>query len=225
MRAVKIMANKIRAVHVLRSGRVAPLSRRARCASALLRACRLLAGVTALGICAAPPAALAAPEAAAPVLRAPDVRYEPTEPEVVQAMLRLAQVRPGERVYDLGCGDGRVVIAAVAQAGAEGVCVDIDPQRIAESRENARRAGVAGRIAFLNRDLYETDISDADVVMLFLYPDLNLKLRPKLLRELKPGARVVSHWHDMGDWKPQRTQYVRAGGRGRNVYLWTIPAR
>ena len=163
--------------------------------------------------------------AAAPPLRGPDVRYEPTEPEVVQTMVKLADVRPGEVVYDLGCGDGRVVIAAVLERGARGVCVDIDPKRIAESRDNARRAGVEDRIVFLNQDLFETAIADADVVMLFLYPDLNLKLRPRLLTELAPGARVVSHWHDMGDWKPQQTVRLRAAGRGRNIYLWTIPPR
>ena len=128
-------------------------------------------------------------------------------------------------VYDLGCGDGRIVIAAVQTFGARGVCVDIDPQRIAESEENARAAGVAERIRFLNQDLFAIDVSDAEVVMLFLSPGLNLKLRPKLLRELKPGARIVSHWHDMGDWKPQQTVRVQSGGRERFVYLWTIPPR
>jgi ribosomal protein L11 methylase PrmA len=140
-------------------------------------------------------------------------------------MLRLANVKAGEVVYDLGCGDGRIVIAAVRDFGARGVCVDIDPQRIAESRENARAAGVADHIRFLNQDLFATDVSEASVVMLFLSPALNLKLRAKLLRELKPGARIVSHWHDMGDWKPQKTVRVASGGRERSIYLWTIPAR
>jgi SAM-dependent methyltransferase len=162
----------------------------------------------------------------APAPRPPDVRYEPSETEVVQVMLQLADVKPRDVVYDLGCGDGRIVIAAVRQApGARGVCVDIDPRRIAESRENARQAGVSERIEFLTRDLLATDLSRATVVMLFLSGDLNLKLRPKLLRELKPGARVVSHWHDMGDWKPQQTVAVSPGGRERPVYLWTIPTR
>ncbi|MGE5524864.1 MAG: SAM-dependent methyltransferase [Rhodospirillaceae bacterium] len=161
----------------------------------------------------------------AATLRPPDVRYEPSEPEAVRVMLDLAALQPGERVYDLGCGDGRIVIAAVQRYAVHGVCVDIDPKRIAEARDNARRAGVEDRILFLNQDLYETDIGEADVVALFLYPDLNLKLRPKLQRELKPGARVVSHWHDMGDWKPQRTVHLRSEGRGRNIYLWTLPAK
>ncbi len=162
-------------------------------------------------------------ERAAPPLRAPDVRYEPSETDVVQVMLRLGAVKAGDVVYDLGCGDGRIPIAA-AQAGARAVCVDIDPRRIAESRENARKAGVAERVEFLNQDLFETDIGRADVVMLFLWPDVNLKLRPKLLRELKPGTRIVSHWHDMGDWTPLETvSLAPAGGRQRNVYLWTVP--
>ena len=165
------------------------------------------------------------PALAPPGLRAPDVRYEPTPTDVVQAMLRLARVNARDVVYDLGCGDGRIVIAAARQFSARGACVDIDPTRIAESRENARLAGVTDRIRFLNQDLLATDVRDATVVMLFLSPELNLKVRPKLLRELKPGARIVSHWHDMGDWKPQETVSVQSGGWERPVYLWTIPAR
>jgi SAM-dependent methyltransferase len=158
-------------------------------------------------------------------LRPPDVRYEPSGMDVVEVMLQLADVKTSDVVYDLGCGDGRIVIAAARQGGARGVCVDIDPQRIAESRENARRAGVAERIEFLNQDLLLTDVSRATVVMLFLSSELNLKVRPKLQRELGPGTRGVSHWHDMGDWKPDRTVLVASGGRERSVYLWTIPAR
>lgn len=165
------------------------------------------------------------PTSGANSLRAPDVRYEPTSPDVVEIMLRLANVKAGEVVYDLGCGDGRIVITAVLEFGARGVCVDIDPQRIAESQNNARAAGVADHIRFLNQDLFVTDVSEAAVVMLFLSRALNLKLRPKLLRELKPGARVVSHWHDMGDWNPQKSVRVQSSGRERSVYLWTIPAR
>ena len=132
-------------------------------------------------------------------------RYEPTPTEVVEAMLRLAGVSSADVVYDLGCGDGRIVIMAASRFGARGVCVDIDPQRIAESRENARAAGVADRIRFLNEDLLGTDLGGATVVTLYLLPELNLALRPKLQRELRPGARVVSHWHTMGDWQPQRS--------------------
>jgi SAM-dependent methyltransferase len=165
------------------------------------------------------------PTLAQPPLRAPDVRYEATPMDVVRAMLRLANVRAGDVVYDLGCGDGRTVITAAREHAARGVCVDIDPRRIAESRENARQAGVIDRIRFLNEDLFATDIADATVVILFLSPGLNLAVRPKLLHELKPGTRIVSHWHDMGDWKPQRTVHVRSGARGRPIYLWAVPDR
>jgi len=127
-------------------------------------------------------------------------------------------------VADLGCGDGRIVIEAVRH-GARGICVDIDPRRIAEARENARAAGVAERIRFLNQDLFATELREATVVTLFLSPEFNLRLRTKLARELAPGARVVSHWHGMGDWEPQRTIRVRSDGRERPIYLWTMPPR
>jgi len=143
--------------------------------------------------------------------------------EVVQVMLQLAGVKAGDLVYDLGCGDGRIVIAAVHDRGARGVCVDIDPKRIAEARENARAVGVADRIRFLTQDLFQTDIREATAVMLFLWPEVNLALRPKLLRELESGARVVSHMHDMGDWRPQQTVRVSASDRERVVHLWIIP--
>ncbi len=162
---------------------------------------------------------------APPVPRAPDVAYEPTPMEVVHAMLRLANVNAGDVVYDLGCGDGRIVITAARQFGARGVCVDIDPRRIAESRENARQAGVMDQIRFLNEDLFVTDLGDATVVTLFLSPEINLKVRPKLWRELKRGTRIVSHWHHMGDWTPQETVRVRSGGRESPIYLWTISDR
>jgi len=158
-----------------------------------------------------------------PVLRAPDVAYEPTPIEVVHAMLRLAKVNAGDVVYDLGCGDGRIVITAAREYGAHGVCVDIDPARIAESRENARQANVLDRIRFLTEDLFATDLGDATVVTLFLSPELNLAVRPKLRRELKRGSRIVSHWHHMGDWKPQETVRIRDDdGREGHVYLWTV---
>ena len=162
---------------------------------------------------------------ALPALRAPDVAYEPTATEVVHAMLRLAKVTADDVVYDLGCGDGRIVITAARHFGARGVGVDIDPLRIAESRENARQAGVTDRIRLLTEDLFLTDLGDATVVTLFLSQEVNLAVRPKLQRELKPGTRVVSHWHHMGDWKPQETVRVRSAGRDHPIYLWTIPAR
>ncbi|HSB21376.1 MAG TPA: class I SAM-dependent methyltransferase [Anaeromyxobacteraceae bacterium] len=167
-------------------------------------------------------AALAACQAAAPAApaRALDVPYEPTSPEIVQAMLRLARVRADDVVYDLGCGDGRIVIEA-ARLGARGVGVDLDPQRIREARANARVAGVEGRVDLRLGDLFEADLRPATVVMLYLWPEVNLRLRPKLLSELRPGTRVVSHTHDMGDWQPQETTVVS----GHRLYLWTIPAR
>jgi ribosomal protein L11 methylase PrmA len=175
--------------------------------------------------CAGQPSAAFGQSSAAPALRAPDVPYEPSAPQVVQAMLKLAKVGAGDVVYDLGCGDGRIVIAAARDFGARGVCVDIDPRRIAEARENAQQAGVAERVRFVNQDLFLTDIGDATAVMLFLWPSVNLALRPKLLKELRPGTRIVSHWHDMGDWKPEQTRSVRVRGRAHPIYLWTVPKR
>ena len=155
--------------------------------------------------------------------RAPDVPYDPSPPHVVTAMLELANVRSDDVVYDLGCGDGRIVIAAVKQYGARGVCIDIDPRRIRESRANAEREGVSGSIRFVQQDLFEADISGASVVTLFLWPSVNLRLRPKLLRELQPEARVVSHMHSMGDWQPAGQVQVQVRGRPRSIYLWKIP--
>ena len=164
--------------------------------------------------------ALASAAAQETKLRPPDVRYEPSSPEVVREMLRLANVTKTDVVYDLGCGDGRIVITAVKEIGARGVGIDIDPERIKEATANAREAGVDGRVSFRNEDLFEADISEATVVALYLWPWVNLKLRPKLLEELKPGTRVVSHSHDMGDWPPEKE--INVGGH--RLYLWTIPA-
>ena len=151
---------------------------------------------------------------------APNVRYEPSPMPVVEAMTELAAVKAGDVVYDLGCGDGRIVIAA-AKLGASAVCVDIDAARIADAQENARSAGVAERIQFRTEDLFAVDLRDATVVMLFLSPDFNLALRERLQR-LKPGTRVVSHWHGMGDWKPQKKVDLRVDSREHPVYLWVI---
>lgn len=153
-------------------------------------------------------------------LRAPDVRYEPSPHRVVRAMLKLAQVGEQDLVYDLGSGDGRIPIAAARDFGARAVGIDIDPKLVARARENARKAGVADKVSFRNEDLFEADFSDASVVTLFLYPDVNLKLRPKLLASLRPGTRVVSHYHAMGDWRPQKE--IRVGDR--RIYLWVIPS-
>ncbi len=188
-----------------------------------IHAARVLAAILCVATVACAPGAgssRAAAGAERAPSRKPDVRYEPSPSEVVRTMVQIADVRPGDVVYDLGCGDGRVVIEA-AKLGARGVGVDIDPERVREARANARAAGVEDRVEIREGDLFETDVSQASVVMLFLQRDLNLRLRPRLLAQLQPGARVVSHWHDMGDWKPQRTISVA----GRNVYLWTIPPR
>jgi cyclopropane fatty-acyl-phospholipid synthase-like methyltransferase len=159
---------------------------------------------------------------AAKQLRSPDVVYVPTPAEVVTAMLKLAKVGKGDVVYDLGSGDGRIVIAAVKDFGAvRGVGIDINPTRIEEANANAKKSGVADRVRFLNQDLFETNLSEASVVTLYLLPSLNLKLMPKLKAELKPGTRIVSHSFDMGDWKPEQTVEVD----GRNVYFWTIPGK
>jgi len=154
-------------------------------------------------------------------LRDPDVIYVPTPQAVVDAMLRLARVGRNDVVYDLGCGDGRIVISAAKQYGARGVGIDINPVRIRESNVNAVAEGVTDLVTFKTADLFAdtTDISEASVVTLYLLPSLNVKLRPKLFRELKPGTRVVSNTFDMGEWEPEQTMEVS----GRSIYLWTIP--
>lgn len=160
-----------------------------------------------------------ADQAVAGQKRTPDVIFVPTPTEVVEAMLKAAKVTKNDVVYDLGCGDGRIVITAAKEYGARGIGIDIDPQRISEARANAEKAGVTDRVKFLEQDLFETDFHEATVVTLYLLPSLNVKLRPKLLKELKPGTRIVSHAFDMGDWKPEQEIDVD----GRTVYLWTVP--
>jgi precorrin-6B methylase 2 len=161
--------------------------------------------------------------------RSPDVPYVPTTVEAVQAMLKLADVQRNDVVYDLGCGDGRIVIAAAKDFGARGVGIDIDPQRIAEAQENVRKAGVQERVRIEEGDLFEADIHEATVVTLFLLPNVNEKLRPKLLRDLKPGTRVVSNTFEMGDWKPEKTFTVgdpeMTAFLSHKLFLWTVPPR
>jgi ribosomal protein L11 methylase PrmA len=140
-------------------------------------------------------------------------------------MLQMGQVKAGDVLYDLGCGDGRIVIAAAKRFGTRGVGIDIDPARIAEARENARKAGVSDRVKFIQGDLFEADIKDATVVTLYLLPDVNLRLRPKLLSELRPGTRIVSHNYDMGDWAPEQSAKVTVDGVEHVVYSWTVPRR
>jgi ribosomal protein L11 methylase PrmA len=151
----------------------------------------------------------------------PDVPFVPTPQEVVDEMLKLANVHKGDVLFDLGCGDGRIVISAVKQYGIEAYGVDIDPERIDESRANAQKAGVAGKARFIEGDLFETDIGKASVVTLYLLHSVNLKLKPKLLAELKPGSRVVSNTFSMDDWQPVKT--IEA--KGRTLYLWIIPEK
>ena len=157
--------------------------------------------------------------------RQPDVPYEPSSERAIAAMIELGRPAPNDVVYDLGCGDGRVVVEAVKRSGARGVCVDIDPKLVRLARDNAERAGVAERIQFRTQDLFVTDLRDANVVMLFLWPEINLRLLPKLLRELPPGARIVSNMHDMGNFAP--TGVIALGvtaNRPHRVYSWTVPA-
>ena len=160
-----------------------------------------------------------------PVEQKKDVPYVPTPHEVVKAMIALAGVKKGDVVYDLGCGDGRIVIAAVKTPGVRGVCVDIDPDRIRESRDNAAREGVGERIRFERADLFQVPIADASVVTMYLLPEVNLRLRPRLRAELRPGTRIVSHAFSMGDWKPTRKVDVGEPPADTPVYLWVIPPR
>lgn len=150
---------------------------------------------------------------------AQDVVYVPTREPVVDAMLKLANVKHTDVVYDLGCGDGRIVITAAQQYEAKGVGIDIDPERIKEANENAEKAGVQDKVEFVLGDLFEADFSEASVVTLYLLSSLNLRLRPLLLEQLKPGTRIVSHAFDMDDWEPAKTQTVD----GTRIYLWIVP--
>jgi len=138
--------------------------------------------------------------------------------EAVTAMLELAGVKKGDLVYDLGCGDGRIAITAAKDFGAQSVGIDIDPQLVERSIENAKKAGVSHLATFREEDLFETDFRAATVVAMALWPSVNLKLRPRLIQELKPGTRVVSLYHDMGVWAPDETRRVG----GIDVYLWKI---
>jgi precorrin-6B methylase 2 len=160
--------------------------------------------------------------------QAPEVPYLPTTQVAVEAMLKLAGVTRDDVVYDLGCGDGRIVVTAAKLYGARGVGIDIDPQRIREANENAKKAGVEQLVRFEENDLFKSNIREASVVTLFLLTSVNARLRPKLLQELRPGTRVVSNTFDMGDWKPEKEFTVDTGDEGyfsRKLYLWTIPPR
>jgi SAM-dependent methyltransferase len=154
----------------------------------------------------------------APPLREPDVIYVPTPQNVVDAMLKLANVTSSDVVYDLGSGDGRIPITAAEKYGARGVGIDINPERIKEANANLAKSKAGDKVRFLNQDLFETDLSPASVITLYLLPSLNQKLIPKL-KQLKPGTRIVSHSFDMGtEWPPEKTEDVQ----GRMIYYWTI---
>jgi precorrin-6B methylase 2 len=149
-----------------------------------------------------------------------DVIYVPTPQEVVDRMLDMAEVKPGDYVIDFGCGDGRMVVSA-AKRGARGYGVDINPVRIREANENAKKAGVTDRVEFKVANLFEEDLSKADVMAMYLLTDINLRLRPKILDTMKPGTRIVSHAFDMGDWEPDQRDTVA----GKNVFFWIVPAK
>ncbi len=161
--------------------------------------------------------------------REPDVPYVPTTDEAVLAMLKLADVKKTDVVYDLGCGDGRIVITAAKNLGARGVGIDINAVRISEAKANAKRAGVENMVRFEENDLFQADIHEASVVTLFLLPEVNLKLRPKLMQDLKPGTRIVSNTFDMGDWKADKEATVGNPDEqtylSHRLYLWIVPSR
>jgi hypothetical protein len=156
-------------------------------------------------------------------LRKPDVIYYSTPPETVAEMLRMAGTKKDDVLYDLGSGDGRIPIAAAQQYGIRAVGIEIDPKLVTEAEENARRANVSSLVNFRNDDMFLINLSQATIVTLYLSEKLNVLLRPKLLRELRPGTRIVSHDFLMGDWKPERTVRVPWGKLYRTVYLWTVP--
>ena len=161
-------------------------------------------------------------EGAPPPARNPDVIYVPTPQPVVDAMLELAEVGPDDVLYDLGSGDGRIPVTAAKEFGIRAVGIDINPVRIREANANAEEAGVTDKVTFIEGDLFEANISDATVVSLYLLQSLNVKLRPKLLSELRPGTRIVSHAFDMAnEWEPEETREVD----GSTIYLWTVPER
>jgi len=163
------------------------------------------------------------PEQVAP-RKKPDIHYVPTPQELVDVMLDMAKVGKDDIVYDLGSGDGRLVISAAKKYGANGVGIDIDPQRVGESRENAKQAGVEDKVRFREQDLFASDFHDATVVTLYLLSELNVRLRPQILAQLKPGTRVVSHAFMMGDWQPDEHKTLEVNGQSYDAYYWVVPA-
>jgi precorrin-6B methylase 2 len=181
---------------------------------------RHLALALTVAVAGVPGATSAFAQAAAPTRR-PDVIYVPTPEPVVEAMLQVANVTKNDVVYDLGCGDGRIPVTAARKYGARGVCFDIDPERIKEATANVAKNNVGSLVKVVQADLFEQDLSGASVITLYLLPSLNVKLMPKLMKECKPGTRIVSHAFDMGDWKPVATQKVGTS----TVYYWVVPER
>lgn len=153
-----------------------------------------------------------------------DVPYVPTKYPVVDDMLKIANIQKTDILYDLGCGDGRIVVGAAQKYGIRAVGIDLDPDRIAESRENAQKAGVTNLVKFIEGDLFQADFKEASVLSLYLLTSVNLKLRPRILRELKPGTRVVSHNFGMDNWKPDSSSVVTVDDIRHDVFLWIIPA-
>lgn len=153
----------------------------------------------------------------------PDIGFIPTPDDAIDAMLRLANLTPVDHIYDLGCGDGRLLIQAAKDYGVTGVGIDIDDILLETARSNAERARVSNSIAFLRGNLFESNVENADVVLLYLLPHLNLRLRPRLLQQLRPGARIVSHQFDMGDWAPELTLRLEPSEEDSVLYLWKVP--
>lgn len=158
-----------------------------------------------------------------PIYR-PDIGYLPTPQEAVEGMLDLAEVRESDILYDLGSGDGRILITAAQRFGTRGVGIDIDPKRISQAIANASQAGVSDRVTFLQRNLFESDFQEATIVVLYLLPHLNLRLRPRLLQQLKPGSLILSHDFDMGDWQPHQVQTVQTPEETATLYQWIVPS-
>ena len=181
---------------------------------------RFLIQLSAALLLGAPLGGLAQPQEKI-VPQAPDVIYVPTPQDVVEEMLKMAHVKKGDVLYDLGSGDGRIAVTAARKYGIRAVGIDVDPERIREATENARKAGVSGLVQFRREDLFQADIREATVVTLYLLPELNVRLRPRLWQELKAGTRIVSHQFDMADWKPEKQLELN----GRTLYYWTIPEK
>ena len=185
----------------------------------------LVVSALALGFCITVAGSTVAQQPALkPLEKEPEVPYVPTHERIVAEMLKVAKVGKNDVLYDLGSGDGRIPITAAKRFGTRGVGVDIDPTRVTEARENAKKAGVTDKVKFMQQDLFETDIKEATVVTLYLLPEVNMRLRPKLLADLKPGTRVVSHNYDMGDWKPLQTITVKVPEE-HTIYYWVVPPK